>query len=37
MNKEQESKKGIKERLVNLPLIGWLFGIVFRTLGMKIR
>lgn len=34
MNKEKE--KSWKEYLVDLPLIGWFFGIVFRILGVGV-
>lgn len=32
---EQEGK-GIKEKLVDMPLLGWFFQVVFRTLGIKV-
>lgn len=34
---EKEKAKNWKEKLVNLPLIGWFFGIVFRAFGIYVK
>jgi hypothetical protein len=37
MSIESEKKKTIKEKLLDLPILGWFFGVVFRVLGIRNR